>query len=455
MGRSMSISLIVLAAGRGTRMKSDRPKVLHELAGVPLLYHALAAGAELGPVRTVLIAGHGMEEVAKAARERDPAIKVMLQEKQLGTAHAVAQARPALKGFYGDAVVIYGDTPFIGRDTLLKIRDARTSGSDVVVLGFEAADPGRYGRLVTEHGRLERIVEYESATAEEREIRLCNSGVLCAEAVTLFDLVDAVGDGNAAGEHYLTDIVAIARSRGLSSTAVICGEEETLGVNTREELAVAEARFQARARREAMEAGISLTDPDTVRFALDTAIGGDATVEPYVIFGPGVTVESGARIRAFSHLEGCHVGAGAVVGPFARLRPESKLGNGAKVGNFVELKNTEIGEGTKVNHLSYFGDASIGASSNIGTGSSTCNYDGFAKNRTEIGEGAFIGSGNMLVAPVRVGKGAMTGAGSVITQDVPDHSLAVGRARQVVKDGAARRLFDLYKSRAENAKKEN
>ena len=451
----MSISLIVLAAGRGNRMKSDRPKVLHELAGVPLLYHALATGAEIEPARTVLVAGHGAEEVARAARERDPAIRVALQEKQLGTAHAVAQARPALKDFYGDAVVLYGDTPFIGRDTLLKIRNARASGVDVVVLGFEAADPGRYGRLVTQHGRLERIVEYERATAEERMIRLCNSGVVCAEAATLFDLIDAVGDGNAAGERYLTDIVAIARARGFSSMAVICDEEETLGVNTREELAIAEARFQARARREAMETGISLIDPDTVRFALDTSIGRDTTVEPYVIFGPGVTVEPGARIRTFSHLEGCHVGAGVVVGPFARLRPGSKLGNGARVGNFVELKNTEIGEGTKVNHLSYFGDASIGASSNVGAGSSTCNYDGFAKHRTEIGEGAFIGSGNMLVAPVRIGKGAMTGAGSVITQDVPDHSLAVGRARQVVKDGAARRLFDLYKSRAEKTQKEN
>ena len=451
----MSICLIVLAAGRGTRMKSDRPKVLHELAGVPLFHHALAAGAALAPVRTVLVAGHGAEAVTKAARGMDPSIRVTMQEEQHGTAHAAAQAKPELNGFDGDAVVLYGDTPFIGGDTLRKMRDARAAGADVVVLGFEAASPGRYGRLVVQDGMLERIVEYEDATEAEREIRLCNSGVVCSDAARLFMLIDSVGDGNAAGEYYLTDIVAIARARGLSAAAVTCDEEETLGINTRAELAAAEARFQARARREAMEAGVGMTDPDTVRFALDTAIGRDATVEPYVIFGPGVTVESGARIRAFSHLEGCHVGAGAIVGPFARLRHGAELRADAWVGNFLELKNAELGEGAKVNHLSYIGDASIGASSNIGAGAVTCNYDGFAKHRTEIGKGAFIGSDTMLVAPVRVGDGAMTGSRSVITRDVPDHSLAIGRARQEVKVGAARRLFDLYKSRAGNARKEN
>jgi len=443
----MPIHLIVLAAGQGTRMQSDRPKVLHRIGGAPLFAHALAAGAALEPDRTVLVAGHGADEVGRAAAELDPAIAVVVQHEQKGTAHAVAQAAPALEGAAGDVLILYGDTPLIRPETLERMIAARAAGHAVVVLGFEAADPGRYGRLVMDGERLERIVEFKDASDQERRITLCNSGVICADVATLFDLVGAVGDDNAAGEFYLTDIVELARRRGLSATAVTCPEAETMGVNTRAELAAAEAEFQRRARARALDDGVTLTAPETVFFAHDTVIGRDAIVEPNVVFGPGVTVESGACIRAFSHLEGCHLGAGAVVGPFARLRPGAELSNDVHVGNFVEIKNAILGDGAKVNHLSYIGDASVGEGTNIGAGTITCNYDGVFKHRTEIGAHAFIGSDTMLVAPVRVGTGAMTGSGSVITRDVPDGALALGRAAQVVKEGFAARLFDRLRAR--------
>ncbi len=438
----MSIHLIILAAGEGTRMKSARPKVLHEVAGLPLFAHALASGSALEPDRIVLVAGHGAEQVEAAVAEHDPGIVVVRQEEQLGTAHAVAQAAPALRGATGDAVVLYGDTPFILPGTLERMREARRAGHGVVVLGFEATDPGRYGRLVMDGDRLLRIVEWKDATKGERAIGLCNSGIVMAEASLLFDLVDAVGNDNAAGEYYLTDIVALAVARGVPATAVRCDEAETLGVNSRADLAAAEAAFQARARAAALADGITLIAPGTVQFAHDTVLGRDVTVEPNVVFGPGVTVETGATIRAFSHLEGCHVGGGAVVGPFARLRPGAELDTDARVGNFVEIKNATLGEGAKVNHLSYIGDAAIGPRANVGAGTVTCNYDGVFKHRTEIGAGAFIGSDTMLVAPVRVGAGAMTATGSVVTADVPDHALAVARARQETKPDFARRFFE-------------
>ncbi|HHC30224.1 MAG TPA: bifunctional UDP-N-acetylglucosamine diphosphorylase/glucosamine-1-phosphate N-acetyltransferase GlmU, partial [Rhodobacterales bacterium] len=357
----MSTSLIVLAAGQGTRMNSDRPKVLHELGGVPLFAHALGAGRALEPERVVLVTGHGSAAVAKAARALDPEIEVVVQEEQLGTAHAVAQARDALDGADGDAVVLYGDTPFISGETLGAMQAARATGADIVVLGFEAADPGRYGRLVVEGGQLHRIVEFKDASATERAIALCNSGVVAADSALLFDLIDAVGNDNAAGEYYLTDIVEVARGRGLSAVVVTCDEAETLGINTRAELAAAEAQFQAMKRAEAVANGVTLVAPETVFFAFDTWIGRDALIEPNVVFGPGVTVESGARIRAFSHLEGAHGSRDAVVGPYARLRPGAELAEGAKVGNFVEIKNAEIAPGAKVNHLTYIGDAFVGA----------------------------------------------------------------------------------------------
>ncbi len=441
----MATQLILLAAGQGTRMLSDMPKVLHQIGGAPLFAHALAAGAALEPGRTVLVVGHGAEAVADAAREIDPEIAVAVQEAQLGTAHAVLAAASALEGSGGDTLVLYGDTPLVRSETLLAMAEARRS-HDIVVLGFTAADPGRYGRLILNGDRLERIVEFKDATPEERAVRLCNSGVVLADTATLLRLAASVGNDNASGEFYLTDIVGLARAEGLTATAVICDEAETLGVNSRADLAAAEAAFQAIRRREALENGVTLTAPETVFFAHDTWIGRDATIEPNVFFGPGVTVETGARIRAFSHLEGCHVSAGAVVGPFARLRPGAELANNAHVGNFVEIKNAQIGEGTKVNHLSYIGDATVGDATNIGAGTITCNYDGVFKHQTEIGNRVFIGSDTMLVAPVRVGDDAMTATGSVITMDVPPGDMAVARSRQENKAGFALRLFEKLKA---------
>lgn len=439
----MSLTLIVLAAGQGTRMNSDRPKVLHRLAGAPLLHHALRAGQMLGPERTVVVTGHEAGAVAKAARDFDPEIMLAHQAEQRGTAHAVAQALP-LAG-PGDALVLYGDTPFVSPETLEALQEARARHA-VVVLGFHAADPGRYGRLIADGETLERIVEFKDATAAERAITLCNSGVLCADAALLAGLVAGVGDDNAAGEFYLTDVVGLARARGLSAGVVICDEAETLGINTRAELAAAEAAFQARARAEALETGVTLIAPETIFFALDTVVGRDAVVGPNVVFGPGVTIESEAEIRAFCHLEGCHVSRGATVGPFARLRPGAELAEDVHVGNFVEIKNAILDEGVKVGHLTYLGDAQVGARSNIGAGTVTCNYDGVFKHRTEIGSDVFIGSDTMLVAPVKVGAGAMTASGSVITADVPAEALAVGRARQEVKPGFAAKFFARLKA---------
>lgn len=446
----MSTALIVLAAGRGTRMNSDLPKVLHEIGQSPLLHHAMAAGMALEPERMIVVAGHGAEAVERAADRFDEGIVTVRQESQEGTGHAVMQARAALDGFDGDAIVLYGDTPFIQPETLEAMRAARTR-AEVVVLGFEAADPGRYGRLVTSGDRLERIVEFKDADDATRALTLCNSGVIAADCRTLFELLDRVGNDNASGEYYLTDIVGLARDAGLGAEVVRCDEAETLGINTRAELARAEAAFQARRRDEAMEDGVTLLAPETVIFARDTVVGRDTVIEPHVVFGPGVTIESGARIRAFSHLEGCHVSRGASVGPFARLRPGAELAEEVHVGNFVEIKNAQIGTGAKVNHLTYLGDADIGAGTNIGAGTITCNYDGVFKHRTTVGRDAFIGSNTMLVAPVTLGDGAMTATGTVVTHNVPAGDMAVGRARQDNKPGFATRFFD--KLRAAKAAK--
>ncbi len=441
----MGTTLIILAAGAGTRMASDRPKVLHEVAGAPLLAHALMSGAALNPDHVVVVTGHGGQAVAELATRWRPDVITVEQSERLGTGHAVLQARDALSEATGDVVVLYGDTPFISGSTLTAMRKSRKT-HDVVVLGFEAADPARYGRLVTKGDSLERIVEWKDATPEERSIKLCNSGIIMADCNQIFDLLDAVGNDNAAGEYYLTDVPAIARDRGLSAGFVTCDEAETLGINSRADLAAAEAAFQTRARTAALDAGVTLTAPETVFFAYDTVLGRDVDIEPNVVFGPGVTVETGARIRAFSHLEGCHVSRGASVGPYARLRPGAELSEGVRVGNFVEIKNATLDEGAKVNHLTYVGDAHVGKAANLGAGTVTCNYDGVMKHRTDIGDGAFIGSSTMLVAPVRVGNEAMTASGSVITSDVEDGALALGRARQVTKPGLARRLRERLKS---------
>ncbi|MBU3028775.1 bifunctional UDP-N-acetylglucosamine diphosphorylase/glucosamine-1-phosphate N-acetyltransferase GlmU [Paracoccus marinaquae] len=441
-----SVAVVVLAAGQGSRMQSDMPKVLHRLGGVPLVGHALAAARSLEPEQVIVVAGHGAEAVERAVRKLEPEARIVLQRDQLGTGHAVRQALPGLEGFEGKVIVLYGDTPFIGEETLSAL-----SGhpADLVVLGFEAEDPGRYGRLVVSGKGLERIVEYKDADAAIRRIALCNSGVMALDAALLRQLIVRLTNENAAGEYYLTDLVELARAEGCRTDVVTCDEEETLGINTRAELAAAEAAFQARARRAALENGVTLTDPGTVWFSLDTFIGRDAIIGANVVFGPGVTVESGAEILPFCHLEGCHVSAGATVGPFARLRPGAELGGDVHVGNFVEIKNAVLDEGVKVGHLTYLGDAHVGEHANIGAGTVTCNYDGVMKHRTEIGARAFIGSDTMLVAPVRVGAQAVTGSGSVITRDVEDGALAIGRARQDNKPGLGIRLMQALRLRKE------
>jgi len=441
----MPNALIVLAAGRGTRMQSDRPKVLHEIAGAPLVIHALQSARALDAECTIVVTGYGADVVEEVVRAYDPEIAFVNQTEQLGTGHAVLQAQYALKDHEGPAFVLYGDTPFIQPETLKKMEE-RLSSASVVVLGFEAADPARYGRLVTDGDTLTRIVEWKDATEQERAITLCNSGVLAADAALLFELLGDVTAGNAAGEFYLTDVPQIARERGLATSVVRCEEAETLGINSRADHLAAAAAFQVAKRAEAIENGVALEAPETAHFSFDTVLGRDCIIEPYVVFGPGVTVESGARIRAFSHLEGCHVSRGAVVGPYARLRPGAELAEDVRVGNFVEVKAAEIAEGAKVNHLSYIGDARVGAGTNIGAGTITCNYDGVMKHRTEIGRGAFIGSNTMLVAPVSVGDEAMTGSGSVITADVPEGALALARARQETKPGLALKLMAKLRS---------
>lgn len=442
----MSIALVILAAGKGTRMNSDLPKVLHEIAGAPMLVHAMKAGANLDPARTVVVAGHGFEAVKAAATSYDPDAQVVLQEEQNGTGHAVMVTKEALAGFDGDVIVLFGDTPFIQPETLDRMVKARAEHA-VVVLGFEADPSEKYGRLVMDGEALNAIVEFADASAAERQITFCNSGVMLAKSTVLFDLLDAINNDNASGEYYLTDVVKAANDAGLSATAVSCDASETMGVNSRQHLADAESAFQARARAALMEDGVTLVDPATTWLSFDTVIGRDAVIEPHVFFGPEVTVESGVRIRAFSHLEGAHVSRGGIIGPYARLRPGTELAEDVKIGNFVETKNAIIDEGAKVNHLSYVGDAQVGEKSNLGAGTITCNYDGVMKHKTTIGKNAFIGSNTMLVAPVTVGDEAMTGSGSVITSDVEDGALALARAKQVNKPNMARKLFEMLKSK--------
>ena len=448
----METALIILAAGKGTRMKSDLPKVLHCVAQAPLLEHAMASAAALAPTHTVVVAGHGLDQVRSAAQNFDDTAVVVEQSEQRGTAHATAQAQSALEGFEGAALVLFGDTPFLQAETLEKMVHALDT-HDVVVLGFEPADTKRYGRLVMQGDTLERIVEHKDASDQERAITLCNGGVTACRVPLLFELISEISDENASGEYYLTDVVELARKRGLSATAVTCAESETLGVNSRADLAGAEALFQENARDALLEDGVTLMAPDTVYLSRDTVIGRDTTIEPNVVFGPDVTVESGATIRAFSHLEGCHVSRGGIIGPYARLRPGAELAEDVRIGNFVEVKNARIAAGAKVNHLSYIGDATVGEKTNIGAGTITCNYDGVLKHHTQIGEHVFIGSNTMLVAPVSIGDGAMTGSGSVITSDVEPDAMAIGRARQVEKPGMARKLKELLKAKKARAQR--
>lgn len=426
---------IVLAAGLGTRMKSALPKVMHKIAGRPMVNHVLAtlAAQDIAPV--VVVIGPEMESLAKAVAPHATAI----QHDRRGTAHAVRQAEDAFKDFSGDIVVVYGDTPFIGGDTIARMRAGRSGAKKpaVVVLGFTPADPGGYGRLVTGAEGLERIVEAKDASPEEREIGLCNSGIMLVDGKALWQLLARVSPNNAKNEFYLTDIVGLAREAGMSCAVVEGFEEELLGINSRGELAEAEAIFQRRARRKAMENGATLTAPDTVFFSADTMIGMDVEIGPFTVFGPGVRVDDNAVIKGFCHIEGAHIAGGAIVGPYARLRPGADVGADAHVGNFVEIKNARLETGAKVNHLSYIGDARVGAKANVGAGTITANYDGFAKSHTDIGAGASIGSNSVLVAPVSVGDGAMTGAGAVVRKDVPADALAVNSSRQETRPGFA------------------
>ena len=432
------LACVILAAGKGTRLKSKTPKVLHPVAGQPMIRHVADVVDALAPQRAVIVVGPDMDAVAAAADPWDVAI----QRQQRGTADAVRAAADQLSGFEGDVLVVFGDTPLITVETLQHMIDRRREADDpaVVVLGMRPDDPAQYGRLVVDQGgNLEAIVEFADASPEQKSIRLCNGGLMAFDGRRLSEVLAGIEDGNAQGEFYLTDAVEVARGLGHVCAFVEGSAVEVHGINSRAELAMAEAYMQDRLRAAAMAGGATLIDPGSVFLASDTELGRDVTIGPSVVFGPGVTVEDDVEIRAFSHIEGAVVRSGAIVGPYARLRPGAEIGMGARVGNFVEIKNATLGDGAKANHLSYLGDAGIGAGANIGAGTITCNYDGYLKHRTEIGEGAFIGSNTALAAPVRVGDRANVGAGSVITRDVPDDALAVARGEQVEKPGAAKR----------------
>jgi bifunctional UDP-N-acetylglucosamine pyrophosphorylase / glucosamine-1-phosphate N-acetyltransferase len=428
---------VILAAGQGTRMRSARPKVLHEVAGRPMIGHILAALDALEFDRKLVVIGKGMDAVAAAVAPAQTAI----QDPPRGTGDAVRAARASLAGFSGDVVVLFGDAPLLTAATIERMVAARRGPGDpaVAVLGFRPADPAAYGRLVIgSDGALERIVEARDATERERAIGLCNAGIMAIDGARLFGLLDRIGNDNAKGEYYLTDIVGLARQSGWRCVTVEAEDaDEVMGVNSRADLAAAEAVMQARLRAAAMDAGVTMTDPATVYLSTDTRFGRDVTVGPHVIFGKGVTVADNVEIRAFCHIEGASIGPGALVGPFARLRPGARLERDVHVGNFVEVKEAVLEAGAKANHLTYIGDARVGAGANIGAGTITCNYDGFFKSRTDIGAGAFIGSNTALVAPVKIGDGAIVGAGSVITADVAPDSLAVERAEQVERPGWA------------------
>ncbi len=437
---------VILAAGQGTRMRSARPKVLHEVAGRPMIGHLLAMLDGLAFDRAVVVVGKGMDAVAAAVAPARTAV----QDPPQGTGDAVCAARAALEGFAGDVVVLFGDTPLLTPATVERMVEARRGPGDpaVAVLGFRPADPSAYGRLVIgPDGALERIVEAKDATEAERAIGLCNAGIMAIDGARLFDLLDRVGNANAKGEYYLTDIVGLAREAGWRCVTVEAEDaDEVMGVNSRADLAVAEAAMQKRLRAAAMDAGVTMVDPATVYLSTDTRFGRDVTIGPHVIFGKGVTVADNVEIRAFCHIDGASIGPGCLVGPFARLRPGARLEHDVHVGNFVEVKEAVLEAGAKANHLTYIGDAHVGAGANIGAGTITCNYDGFFKSRTEIGAGAFIGSNTALVAPVRVGDGAIVGAGSVITRDVAPDSLAVERSEQTERAGWAARFRSRKKS---------
>ncbi|MGN6277613.1 MAG: bifunctional UDP-N-acetylglucosamine diphosphorylase/glucosamine-1-phosphate N-acetyltransferase GlmU [Sphingomonas sp.] len=440
---TQAVAAIVLAAGKGTRMKSDLHKVLHPIAGRAMLLHLIDSVSALAPEHTIVVTGAAGEQVEAAIAPLG--IATVPQHEQLGTGHAVRQAEAALAGFEGDVLVLYGDVPLVSSATMRRMVD-RLHADDApaaVVLGFRPADPGTYGRVIADpDGRIIKMVEFKDASLEERDETLCNSGLMAVRARDLFALLARVGNDNAAGEYYLPDIVMLAAADGRAAAVIETHADEVAGVNSRAELAVVEARWQAKRRDQAMTDGVSLVAPETVWFAWDTVLGRDVTIEPNVVFGPGVRISDGAVIHAFSHVEGATIGAKASVGPYARLRPGAVLGAGSRVGNFVEMKKATLGAGAKANHLTYLGDAEVGAGANIGAGTITCNYDGYFKYQTKIGAGAFIGSNSALVAPVSIGAGAIVGAGSVVTRDVEDDALALARGGQEARPGWAKRFRD-------------
>jgi len=424
-------SVVILAAGQGTRMRSDTHKVLHPIAGKPMLLHLLSTIEAMGAERQVVVVGKGREQLEAAVKDRG--ISTALQAEQKGTGHAVQTAEEALEDFDGPVLILYGDTPFVTRDTLQTMLDRLSADDDpgVVVLASSPADGKTYGRVILGEGdRISKMVEYKDANEAERAVKLCNSGMMAVQSKDLFRWLAKVGNANAAKEYYLPDIVMIAKDEGRHPVAIEGEAFETAGVNSRAELAHLELDWQRRRREEALEQGATLIDPESVWFSADTELGRDCTIEPHVVFGPGVKIADGATIRAFSHIEGAIISTGCEVGPFARLRPGAVLGEGAKVGNFVEVKKAELGRGAKANHLSYIGDASVGEKANIGAGTITCNYDGYGKYRTEIGASAFIGSNTALVAPVSIGEGAIVGAGSVVTKNVAADELVIARGEQ-------------------------
>ena len=440
----MGFAAIILAAGKGSRMNSDMPKVMHEIGGAPMIDHVLANTAAAGAEREIVVVGYEGESVKN---HLDGRAEIAWQKEQNGTGDAALSAETNLNAFEGDAIVLYGDGPFVRPETIEAVLAKRAEGFDFVAVGFTPEDPTGYGRMVLDEDELKAIVEHKDCNAAQLEIAVCNLGVVAAKASTLFELLKKVGNNNANGEVYLTDVIGIAQNAGLRCGIVICAASEATSVNSRVQLAQAEAVFQNRARIDAMENGASLIAPETVFFSFDTVLGADVLIEPNVVFGPEVTVENGARIRAFSHFEGCHVSEGAVVGPYARLRPGAEIGAFGRIGNFVEIKNAVIGNGAKVNHLSYVGDAEIGADSNIGAGTIFCNYDGVFKHRSTLGERVFVGSNSALVSPVNIGDDALIGTGSVVTSDVPAGDLVLARAEQVNKKGRGKRLMDMLKAK--------
>ena len=441
-------AIIILAAGKGTRMKSALPKVLHQAAGRSLLGHVLQAALAVGAERTVVVAGPGMADVEAEARAVLPEVHLAIQHERLGTAHAVSMAREALAGFSGTVIVLYADAPLVRPETIAALASGIRDNLPMAVLGFEAADPTGYGRLVRNPaGNVTAIREQLDASPEERAITLCNSGIIAVDSDALWRLLPQIANTNAKGEFYLTDLVELTVAEGHKVGLAVCPEQEVAGVNDRVQLAGIEREFQSRCRTRHMLNGATLVAPDTVQFSADTVLGQDVVIEPHVVFGPGVVVEDGVRILGFSHIEGARIGKGARIGPFARLRPGAVIEEDAHIGNFVEIKNAAIGKGVKANHLAYIGDARVGAGSNIGAGTITCNYDGFEKHRTEIGSDVFVGSNTALVAPVRIGDGANVAAGSVIARDVPGDALAITRAELQVREGWAAKYREIKKAR--------